>query len=81
MFKLFIVFIFIANGHISFLTNYFTTSEIICERNEITEISQLTSRTYHVYKLPKGNCFLKVSGTQKILYPSVNDTIIREIVP
>lgn len=79
MFKLVIAFILIANGHVSFLTNYFTTSEIVCDKIPITEISQLSPRTYHVHKLPEGTCFLKVTGLNEILYPSINDTILLEI--
>ena len=79
MFKLSILFLIIANGHVSFLTNFFTTSEIVCDRIPITEISQLSPRTFHIHKLKDGTCFLKVMGLNEILYPSVNDTIIREI--
>jgi len=67
---------------ISFLANYFVYSCLICFTPTTYKLNySIDYATYHSYTIPEDDwrCIITVSGTQKILFPSIKDIIIREI--
>lgn len=77
-----IVFVLIFNGQVGFLTNQFVWGKLLCQREDIIYIYEAdVKKTYHEFKLPKGNnwdCMISVWGDGYI-YPSQWDMVSKEI--